>query len=187
MGKMVNLAEQFKYELLWETQYRNRLRFPFQAITYLLDYGKDAKTYLEFGCGQGRVAQIMARMGKDVRMVDIASNCLDQTVADELGDRFVCSPIKDYRGNPADIVYCADVLEHIQPEDLEDSLNVIRDHTQGCAIFIISHKEDTFQGKNLHLSVMPKEKWELLIFPRFRIIRKIWWEDTSLWILGTKS
>lgn len=73
---------------------------------------------------------------------------------------------------PADLVVCTDVLEHVEPECLEDVLDDLRKLTLKCIYLEIAtsdakkHLED---GRNAHLIVQPLEWWLPNLLTRFSV------------------
>lgn len=104
------------------------------------------------------------KMCFDVTMVDISDNCLDEEVRKEIGDKLVIAnlwetpiPVK-----PAEYGFCADVMEHIPPEHVDDVISNIMDCCEQ-AFFLVCTKEDHFGqtiGKHLHLTVQPFSWWK---------------------------
>lgn len=75
---------------------------------------------------------------------------------------------------PADLVVCTDVLEHIEPECLEDVLTHIRSKMLKAGYFTIScspAKKTLPDGRNAHLIVEPP-KWWLKKLSDFFVIEK---------------
>lgn len=98
---------------------------------------------LDYGCGQGHLGRLM-RPDYDVREYDPAI------------------PGKDAQPEPADVVVCADVLEHIEPELLDDVLAHIRDLTQIRAVLVIATGPSAklmADGRAAHLIVENGEWW----------------------------
>ena len=61
-----------------------------------------------------------------------------------------------------DLVYSADVLEHIEFEDIENTLNTVMDLTTCKHIHIIDlspAKKKLPDGRNAHVSLLNKEEW----------------------------
>ena len=90
---------------------------------------------------------------------------------------------------PCDFVVCIDVLEHIEPELIDNVL----DDLQRCALqggyFMISCKlarKTLPDGRNAHLIVEPPDWWESKLKERFRIVkhRKT---DTAYWVEVAKK
>lgn len=123
-------------------------------------------TLLDIGCGPGRAAAWFARFDPpfDVHMVDIADNCLDDDVADFIGDRLVVGPLWDKTLEVPKCVYgfCCDVMEHIPPEKVDDTLENI---SRWCDItfFDISNTDESWGDKidsKLHLTVEDYRWWQ---------------------------
>ena len=75
---------------------------------------------------------------------------------------------------PADIVVCTDVLEHIEPECLEDVLNdICRLSIQAVFLVIARHaaKKVLEDGRNAHL-IQENDMWWLgHLLPRFHLLQ----------------
>lgn len=100
---------------------------------------------LDYGCGQGKLAEVLREYGwSDVREYDAGI------------------PEKDALPEPADFVVCTDVLEHVEPECLDNVLAHIRSVTLRAAFFCIStqpaHKL-LADGRNAHLIVAEPSWW----------------------------
>lgn len=111
------------------------------------------KTVLDYGCGKGKLAAALTDI--DVREYDPAI------------------PGKDSEPSPADIVACTDVLEHIEPECLDEVLAHIRSLTGTVAFLNIATVpaiKTLPDGRNTHLLVKDEEWWHARIAPLFEII-----------------
>lgn len=76
--------------------------------------------------------------------------------------------------DPADIVVCMDVLEHIEPECLDAVLDDLKRVTKKYGIFTIATRpavKTLADGRNAHLIVEPAKWWMLKIFDRFEVDR----------------
>ena len=74
---------------------------------------------------------------------------------------------------PADIVVCTDVLEHIEPDCLENVLDHLKSLTKKLAYLCIATRpaEKVFSdGRNLHLIVQPVTFWYSKVRKRFDIV-----------------
>lgn len=63
---------------------------------------------------------------------------------------------------PADIVVCTDVMEHIEPECLDEVIKDIASLTKKCAYFIISTrpaKKTLADGRNAHICLHEPQWW----------------------------
>jgi hypothetical protein len=90
---------------------------------------------------------------------------------------------------PHDFVVCVDVLEHIEPELLENVLDDLQRVTLKAGYFQIAHFESLKtlpDGRNVHLIVEPPEWWEPKITSRFNVERKDINSARSLYVVTTK-
>jgi hypothetical protein len=73
---------------------------------------------------------------------------------------------------PAELVCCIDVLEHIEPENLDDVLDHLEELTE-VMIFGTVHTEPAVKtlpdGRNAHLIQQPKEWWLPKLMERFEL------------------
>jgi 2-polyprenyl-3-methyl-5-hydroxy-6-metoxy-1,4-benzoquinol methylase len=63
---------------------------------------------------------------------------------------------------PSDVVVCTDVMEHIEPEFLDDVLNHIKELTKKACFMVISTipaKKTLSDGRNAHISLHDKVWW----------------------------
>ncbi len=74
---------------------------------------------------------------------------------------------------PADLVVCTDVLEHIEPDCLESVLAHLRKLTKVAGYFAISTvtaQKTLPDGRNAHLIVKPPKWWVNVLYDYFDII-----------------
>lgn len=95
--------------------------------------------------------------------------CGRQTLKTALGPAYdvtcydPCVEGCDLPPQPCDIVYCGDVLEHVEPECLDDVLADLLRVTKEFLIAIISMAESTqtlADGRNAHLIQKDKDWWK---------------------------
>lgn len=122
----------------------------------------------DYGCGPGRASLAIRELGPKVRMVDIASNCLDPHVKDALVPGwldFVESCLWDLPEGfePGEWAFCTDVMEHVPEEKVDAVLESIMSHTTKGAFFQIATYEDghflKVAGEPLHLTVKEGQWW----------------------------
>lgn len=97
---------------------------------------------LDYGCGKGDLTR--ALLLRDVREYDPAI------------------PGKDRRPEPAHLVYCGDVLEHVEPECLEAVLDDIAALAQKAVLLLVHTgpaKKILADGRNAHLTQQKAEWW----------------------------
>lgn len=132
----------------------------------------------EFGAGAaGKYADIIGHVADDIS----ARTILDygagkQSLAKAMRDRTVISydpAVPEIAGepDPADLVVCTDVMEHIEPKYLDDVLADIQRCTLKAALFTIcvvpAHKHLP-DGRNAHLIVEDVRWWCRKLFHHFK-------------------
>ena len=89
---------------------------------------------------------------------------------------FPYDPAFPQYGNPkpADLVCCIDVLEHIEPELLDNVLEELKNITINLGFFTVHlgpAKKILSDGRNAHINIMPMEWWLNKFSERFEIVR----------------
>ena len=116
-----------------------------------------AETVLDYGCGKGGLRQAL-------RLENTKATILEYDPA---------ITGKDKTPDPADVVICRDVLEHIEPECLEDVLLDLRRVTKKCLYVLIAtrlSKDILSDGTNAHRIIQQGEWWKEKISKHFKII-----------------
>ncbi len=114
---------------------------------------------LDIGCGAGRLLDVWNRAGIETWGVDIAENCLDPDIAVKWSHclRIACLWEMEW-DRRFDLGICCDVMEHIPPEHVDETIRRI-----GLAcnevIFKIAHEPNGFLGHTLHLTLHPWSWW----------------------------
>ncbi len=127
---------------------------------------------LDYGCGKGRLGGMMPW---PIREYDPAI------------------PGKDRRPEPADIVICRDVLEHIEPEHLEEVLADLARCVKRIGLFSIGTAPSwdvLSDGRNAHLIQRRWPWWRDRLAKHFRIegaqeVHQITGKDHQMFIGGT--
>lgn len=86
---------------------------------------------------------------------------------------------------PADLVCCIDVMEHIEPQYLDNVINDLKRITINTGFFNISTKpakKTLADGRNAHLIIKPVNWWLSLFLPFFNI-EHLQQSDTGFLIL----
>ncbi len=128
----------------------------------------EAKTILDYGSGKGLLKQALEVGRWTHRMLhpDLPFEILEYDPA---------IPGKETKPKRADVVVCGDVLEHIEPECLDDVLDDIRDIARKRVLLVVATRTSNRtlpDGRNTHLIVeeprwwLPKiiARWDLLEF-----------------------
>lgn len=114
---------------------------------------EEGSSVLDYGCGQGRFKQVIAG--------EYPVTEYDPAIAG-----------KDARPKRADIVVCADVLEHIEPALIDNVISDLRNLTITTAILIIATGPSAkilADGRNAHLIVENAAWWQRRIEEKFFI------------------
>ena len=171
-------AEREKYRRVWaDPTYRLQspgvrdLLDPFVLRTDL----KRGQSLIDFGAGTGRASMMFFDLGMRVEMVDITKAAMDDLVIGEVernrGLNFHEAPMWALPESlePADWVFCADVLEHIPPQRLEECMDAMASLTILGGAIQVACFEDYRGGVALHLSINPMDWWTEQINKRWHI------------------
>ena len=159
--------EREKYNKMWNVQAYRRTSPAERQKKSVLDWlnRHACSTVVDFGCGTGRLDLALSQEGYSVRMLDIADNCLDDQVRQNLGPGLTfetaCLWSEEVSRIRADAVICLDVLEHIPTDKVDAVVENIRNAApHGYCNAALYH--DGF-GKRindtLHLTVKPAGWW----------------------------
>lgn len=167
--------ERDKYRRMWQRR-EYRLWAPGEDVAELAMSSLGATSgdrVIDFGCGTGRPALRLQQLGMRVLAIDFADNCLDPGIDLE---QFVVAPIWNPLPVMAEWGFCTDVMEHIPPERVDQTLDAIRAATERGAFFRIDFGPDVsgrLIGEALHLSVHAPEWWEEKLARRWRSVRRV--------------
>lgn len=164
--------ERNKYERMWDVA-AYRKYAPGEAIAARAFRELDMKpgdTLADFGCGTGRPAAAMQRMGATVVGIDHAANCLDPNV----NINFLKCNLWDLPPDlTADYGFCTDVMEHIPTEKVNEVLAGIRRVVQRKVFFQIATFEDGMGkhiGETLHLTVKGPDWWRDTLSSHWQVV-----------------
>lgn len=104
------------------------------------------KTFLDYGCGKGLFKAAMSAKAPQYTVYEY-----DPAI-----------PGKEHCLERADVVICNDVLEHIEPEHLDNVLAHIKSIAETACIFLIDHlpaRKFLADGRNAHLILKPFAWW----------------------------
>ena len=166
-------AEQDIYTRLWDTEAYRRVSPGENCVHEFLMQARPVvgSTILDLGCGTGRAGLLLALpppagANMTVTFVDFTDNCLDPEIKQALSTqphalKFVQADLTEKLPVVASYGFCADVLEHIPTEQVN---NVLNNCLMACqhVFFQISTVQDVFGGvvgHPLHLTVKPYEWW----------------------------
>ena len=112
-----------------------------------------AHTILDYGCGKRMLEKALG----------YAINNYDPAI-----------PGVDATPEPADLVVCTDVLEHIEPDNLDDVLDDLKRVTKNTLVLTVATrtaKKFLADGRNAHLIEQPAKWWLPRIMDRFELIQ----------------
>jgi hypothetical protein len=123
---------------------------------------------LGYGVGGGRHAKTVQKLCKSLKSTSVLDyGCGKGYLAKELPfpiwEYDPAIPGKDAAPRAADLVVCADVLEHIEPEKLDFVLDDLRRCTKKVGYFVVHTGPSSkilADGRNSHLIQQPKAWWE---------------------------
>lgn len=137
--------------------------------------GREYVDILDYGCGKGKLKQAMLKeypAFKDAIRIHEYDPCI---------------PGKDAEPKPADIVVCADVLEHVEPQCTQATLKHIAILTKNAAyinVCCVPAKKELPDGRNAHINVRGHDWWYRNIKKYFQI-SDFKDTETSMIIIGT--
>ena len=155
-------TEKSKYEKMWEIDQYRTISPGENAAKLFVEVVKpqNGARIGDFGCGTGRGAlEIDKLINCDLTLIDFTTNSRDPEAQKF---RFVEADLT----NPIPVMvrhgYCCDVMEHIDPKDVDAVLHNILRACKDC-FFQISTVPDIMGaeiGEQLHLTVEPHSWWK---------------------------
>lgn len=133
----------------------------------------------DYGTSGKRWAPVVAALADSVKTASILDyGCGKQTLAAALGNRRVVGydpaiPGLDAPPTPADVVVCTDVLEHVEPNCIDDVLDDICRVTCKAALITVATRpavKKLADGRNAHLTIQPFSWWREHFLARFDVV-----------------
>lgn len=149
------------YEQLWDNATYRRYAPGEHYIDDALEALKPrmGASFIDFGCGTGRPALELRKRGYGVVGIDFAENCLDQGI----DIPFLVADLKKKIDLKCQFGFCTDVMEHVEPDHIDDVLLTIADCVRQGVFFSIALDDDQFGpmlvGKALHLTIRDVKWW----------------------------
>lgn len=133
----------------------------------------EGNVILDYGCGKGTLKKAMSDLRDDVEVVEYDPGIPGK---DSVPDRHY------------DLVVAVDVMEHIEPDYLEDVLKDIAHHARNGGIWLLIHTRPAGarlpDGRNAHLIQEGLEWWTDKLEPHFPG-HKIQWTSNGVWLRVT--
>lgn len=132
----------------------------------------------DYGANGHRYANIIKELANEYSITEILDyGCGKQTLKKSLSNFIVIGydPAIDELSNtpdPMDLVYCGDVLEHIEPDFLDNVLDDLKRVTKKVGFFVIHTGPATKclpDGRNAHLIQQGIDWWKPKLEQRFTI------------------
>jgi len=155
---ITDLSERDKYRLMWNVDAYRAYSPGERVVDLFLDVVKPGNRIVDFGCGSGKASIELAKRGYNPVLVDFADNCRDR---EALGLQFMVADLTKPIHVKAPHGFCADVMEHIPPKDVETVIRNIMEAAPSV-FFQISTVPDGFGtvvGTPLHLSIHDHGWW----------------------------
>lgn len=137
------LTKMHKENRKWGAEFKNS---PIPQILLDAIEKYKPKTILDFGCGKGTLTQRLDSMFPDITVTG-----WDPSHGTELTGTY-------------DMIISTDVLEHIEPEYVEETVKDLCNRANVCHYHLIACYEATAilpDGRNAHLTIMPPSWWQL--------------------------
>jgi hypothetical protein len=119
------------------------------------------------------VLQIADMLGtRDILDYGCGQRLLESTLGFPIHNYDPCIPGVDAPPQPAQLVVCTDVLEHVEPACLDEVLDDLQRLTLNAALLEIANrpaKKTLADGRNAHLIQEGRDWWLARLAPRFTI------------------
>ena len=138
------------------TQYVNQLKHLHRTTDFgsggakvpkvLQPYLSNVKSLLDFGCGKGKFSQTIKDFNSNINVYSYDP---------------VTAPIE--LPEQVDVVYSSDVLEHVEPEFIDDTLDVLFNIATKYQYHLIAchpAKKKLQDGRNAHLIIKEPKWWK---------------------------
>jgi hypothetical protein len=136
------------------------------------------KANKHFGTSGKKYVSYVMELIRELRTEDILDyGCGKSTLADNIPFKIKqydpCVPKFSATPDPAELVVCTDVLEHIEPDLIDNVLDDLKRVTLVAGFFSIANGEalkKLSDGRNAHLIQKPAKWWLPKILERFELV-----------------
>ena len=142
-----SLIEATKFHATNEEHWVGEALAEYKHNIYEVIKNNNVKTILDYGCGKGRIVMYVKDTQPNTEVVGYDPG------------------MEEYKTLPEgkfDFVWCTDVLEHIEPDLIENVLNHINELSSDYLYLCVNcsrAKKTLRDGRNAHLIIKPKEWW----------------------------
>lgn len=160
---------------VYNTVYTNDSNYavPHQPkINYVKNWVGEARSkVLDVGCGRGEYLREVISLGHDAFGVELSEVCSTKYLQDV---PHTCCSITQFTESCShfDKIYSTDVLEHIPPSELDNTLNNLSDIGDDF-LFLVATGSDMRDGIELHVSNHTFEEWSNIFTKYFKITKSI--------------
>ncbi len=126
---------------------------------------------IDLGCGKGHYLRRYISKGYNMFGIEPSNVCCKTFLTDVRHENI---DILEYAKKDIkyDFFICMDVLEHIYPRDIDDTIESIKKMSSFGLFGIANHKE-ILKGKTLHLINQPKQWWKEKLDNHFKKVDDI--------------
>ncbi len=132
------------------------------------EYGVSGERYAELVLGACEVIH-----SRDILDYGCGKRTLEKALGFPIRNYDPCIEGLDAAPEPADLVVCTDVLEHVEPDCLDDVLDDLKRVTRRLGLFVIATRparKTLPDGRNAHLIQRPEAWWVGRLRERFEVI-----------------
>ena len=150
----------------------------------------------DWGTTGRRFAPMVKRIVEDYVPLNILDyGCGKQTLARALPEYRIRGydpglPGLDERPPPHDLVVCTDVLEHVEPDLVDDVLDDLQRLTKSNLFIQVDTREAIHilpDGRNAHLTIQPCRWWVEKLWERFELISVSAFQGSFQGLFGAKN
>ena len=123
-------------------------------IKQVQDWLIKGDSILDVGCGRGHYLRTLIKAGYAPVGIEPSQHVIKHDLKNLPVIHGAISDIEDYY----DALYCMDVLEHIDPEEIDQNLAKLSRHADK-ALYGIANHSDIWDGVELHLIQQPAAWW----------------------------
>lgn len=137
----------------------------------------------QYGISSGKWAEVVRQLSLSGRKSILDYGCGQQKLKEALGPAYTVACYDpaiaglDAPPQPADVVVCTDVLEHIEPECLDAVLADLARLTNEIALLVVHTgpaKKMLADGRNAHLIQQGSRWWTAKLIERFEPLKTEW-------------
>ncbi|MFH1739637.1 MAG: methyltransferase domain-containing protein [bacterium] len=139
-------------------------------------FGK-TQTAVDVGCGRGVFLKKLIDGGIQALGIEISGVCCEKWLA---GLPFACEDIVWFASktdDKYDLALCTDVLEHVEPECIDDTIAAIR-KLSDRALLCIANYSDPHGDRELHLIRCGPEWWSGVLSKHYGNV-ELFYDDTA--------